>query len=509
MGNFSLPENAIDTATDIWYGEFLFPSFHAKAQDTLQLKLNSDLKNLTIKMPAPLRKNAGEVANSTLVAQITAAGSDYQFNYGNHLSSTLKVSQAGDVTGSVQFSSRDYPSDVKHDDRFTVRGVIPRLSIDEWLGWLPDYSPTTTRPASYVLDVDVLIEELVWGTSTMRQVHFTVKQQKNQTLLSFDSEEIKGIATIPTNQDERIDIDLDHLVLKGDYSLFNFPELEAAAFPPIAIRVSRLKKNHFDIEDFEVVLSPASNGLRIEKINFNKTDGSKTLIKAHLEGNWTKTIGGDYSDFDFLLESDDYGQLLQSWGFYNEMKGGRGQIDGQLRWDNSPIDFKEDQLQGLAQLQISDGVLEAVDSRTANILTLLNIDALINRLMSDSENVSEKGLAFDSMQGNLEFQKADLIIKNLDINSPALDMKFEGRTNIVQEYYDQKITIIPKVGSNIKHAASFLASDIAYVASLLLNKVAELDKVVDKAISLEYTLKGSWDNPEIKPIDASPTLELD
>ncbi len=513
MGNFSLPANAIDIATDIWYGEFLLPSLYAEAQHTLQLKLNSDLKSLTVNMPVPLNKRASEVENSTRIEQITTADSN-QFNYGNRFRSTLKVAQAGDVTGSPELSPPiDYDlHEIQHDDWFTGRGVIPRLSINQWLDWLSNYSDITTHSAPYTQDVDVLIEELVWGTSTMHQVHLTVKRQQNKTLLSFDSEEIKGLATIPVNRDERIDIDLDHLVLKGA-SAFDFPQLELTAFSPMTINVSRLKKDHFDIENLEVVLSPASNGLRIEKISFNKKEGDKTLIQAHLEGNWTKIIDRDYSDFSFLLESDDYGQLLQNWGFYDEMKGGQGQINGQLHWNNSPMDFKQHQLQGLVRLEISDGVLEAVNPRMSKILSLLNIDAFLKRLTDNfkntSENVSQKGLAFDSMQGYLEFQKADLIIKNLDINTTTFDMKIVGRTDIVQEHYDQKITITPKMGSNIKHLASFLSSDIVYTASLLFNKFAKLDKAIDKSATLEYTLKGSWDNPEVEAVNTSLTPEPD
>ena len=181
----ALPETTFNTAADTWYAELLIPPLRADSKGALRLKLNSDLKALAVNMPDPLYKRAGEVADSTFLAEITDTGKNYQFDYGDRMRLVLQTpnTETGDrtPTGLLQFSPKIvYPYEASDDARFTVRGVIPQLSIDEWLDWTESYQGGDGGSELYAQDIDVLINQLVWNNSTANQAHLTIEQQRGQ-----------------------------------------------------------------------------------------------------------------------------------------------------------------------------------------------------------------------------------------------------------------------------------------------------------------------------------------
>ncbi len=510
----SLPENTLNTAADTWYAELLIPPLRADSKGAMRLKLNSDLKALAVNMPDPMYKRAGEVVDSTFVAEITDTGSNYQFDYGDRVRLVLQTPKAetGDrtPTGLLHFSPEiTYPYEVNENARFTVRGVIPHLSVNEWLDWTEGYQGGDGGSELYAQDIDVLIDKLVWNTSTANQAHLTIRQQQDRTLATIDSETIKGNASIPAQQNQRVYIDLEHLILEGNALSSDTNKLDPTTLPPTSIKVARFKSTRFDIKDVKMSLSPDTDGVQITKMNFNKKDGDKILIQAQLQGDWKKIGEQNYSNFTFQLNSDDYGQLLRDWNFFSGLRGGQGQINGLLSWNHSPMEFELDRLQGPVKLQIKDGSIETIEPGVGRLLGLLNVNVLARRLSLDFKDVFDKGFEFDRMQGTLEFNKADLMTQNLDINGPALNMNITGRTGIAQRDYDQKIVVTPHVGTNIALATAFLGGPLTAATVFLLGKVTELDNWVDKIVTLEYTLKGTWDKPEVEFTSAPIAKKLD
>ncbi len=510
----SLPENTFNTALDTWDAELLIPPLRADSKGAVRLKLNSDLKALAVNMPDPLYKRAGEVANSTFLAEVSKAGSNYQFDYGDRMRLVLQnpKTETGTrtPTGLLHFSPKiAYPFEASEDARFIVRGVIPYLPINEWLDWRGGYQGGTVGSELYAQDIDVVIDKLVWNTSTANQAHLTIKQQQDKTLVMIDSETIKGGASIPADQNQRVYIDLDHLMLESIAGSSDTHKLDPATLPPTSIKIDRFKSTRFDIADVKIALSPDTDGVQITRMTFSKKDGDKILIQAQLQGDWKKINEQDYSNFNFQLSSEDYGQLLRDWSFYSGLRGGQGQINGQLNWDHSPMEFQLDQLQGPIKLQIKDGSIETIEPGVGRLFGLLNINVLARRLSLDFKDVFDKGFEFDRMQGALEFDNADLMTQNLDINGPALDMKITGRTGIAQRNYDQKIVVTPHVGSNVALATAFLGGPLTAATVFLLGKVTEFDDWVDKIITLEYTMKGTWDKPEVEFTSAPVAKKLD
>ena len=505
----SLPSNIFSTEADTWQVELLIPPLHAMPQSTLQLKLSSTLESLTVNAPAPLHKRDGEIADTTLVVNIAETGNDYRFDYGDRLRLELQVPKTDTITGLLHFSPHiAYPYEAGEDSPFVVRGVIPYISINEWTDWLSNHHNATAQSTFYAQNIDVLINKLVWNTSTANYVHTAIKQQPDKTLVALASEQIKGDISIPTDSNKRVYIDLEHLIMNGATLSSDKHKPDPTSLPPMSVKIDQLKLTDFDIENLKIALSPIANGIQITKMDFDKST-DKTLMQAQLEGEWIRTAEHDYSDFKFLLRSDDYGQLLRDWNFYSGIKGGQGQINGHLQWDDNPLNFELDQLQGPIKLHIKDGAVEAIEPGVGRLFGLLNLNALTRRLTLDFKDVFDKGFEFSDMQGRLEFNKAELITHNLNINGPALNMTINGRTGITERNYNQTITVVPHIGTNVALATAFLGGPVTVATVFLISKVTELDDWVDKIITLEYTLKGSWDNPEIEFVSAPVAQKLD
>jgi uncharacterized protein YhdP len=81
-----------------------------------------------------------------------------------------------------------------------------------------------------------------------------------------------------------------------------------------------------------------------------------------------------------------------------------------------------------------------------------------------------------------------------------------GRTGLVTEDYDQIATVIPKVSDSLP-LASALFGPVGVGVGAVLFLAGELfetiPKNIDKILTQQYSIKGSWENPDIEKINTN------
>ena len=89
---------------------------------------------------------------------------------------------------------------------------------------------------------------------------------------------------------------------------------------------------------------------------------------------------------------------------------------------------------------------------------------------------------------------------------PAGDIMISGRTGLVTEDYDQIATVIPKVSGSLP-LASALFGPVGVGVGAVLFLAGELfesiPKNIDKILTQQYSIKGSWGNPDIEKINTN------
>ena len=87
------------------------------------------------------------------------------------------------------------------------------------------------------------------------------------------------------------------------------------------------------------------------------------------------------------------------------------------------------------------------------------------------------------------------------MDGPAAHIEIAGRTGLGAQDYDQRATVTPALSSSLPLAgALFGPAGIGVGAALYLGQqvLPEIPRQVDRLLSREYRITGSWQDPHIE-----------
>jgi uncharacterized protein YhdP len=129
------------------------------------------------------------------------------------------------------------------------------------------------------------------------------------------------------------------------------------------------------------------------------------------------------------------------------------------------------------------------------------VAALPRRLALDFSDLTDKGLAFDSVHGDFELRAGNAYTTNLTLRGPAAEIGIAGRTGLGTRDYDQTAVVTGNLGASLPVAGA-LAGGPAVGAALLL--FSQVFKEPLKGITRGYyRITGPWDDPVVERVDAS------
>jgi uncharacterized protein YhdP len=160
-----------------------------------------------------------------------------------------------------------------------------------------------------------------------------------------------------------------------------------------------------------------------------------------------------------------------------------------------------DRAAGSISVRAENGQLVAVQPGAGRVLGLFSVAALPRRLALDFTDLTEKGLAFDSVRGDFELRDGNAFTSNLLLRGPAAEIGIAGRTGLASRDYDQTAVVTGNLGASLPVAGA-LAGGPAVGAALLL--FSQVFKEPLKGITRGYyRITGPWENPTVERVDAS------
>jgi len=330
-----------------------------------------------------------------------------------------------------------------------------------------------------------------------------VSKQKNFLSISVDSPDIEGLINLP-------DIITNKNRLTAHLSYFNLNKFNGSSnpesYPFLDLSVKKVKINDYYFDNFQVITSPVDKGMIIEKLGFKNND-----LSMNGNGKWIKSSGKQITFFDTVFQSNDFGNSLKYLGYPGIIK--EGHLSSRLigQWEGSPENFSFNNFDGKVTLDLKDGELLQVTKKTrviGQLLGLFSISSLKKRLSLDFSDFFSSGLSFDIMTGEFNFAEAKAKTKNLLLQGTFGEMRINGVSDIYNRSHNQQLTYIPDLSSMSLISGTLLGGPIGALASIFYDKVLkEMDINTNQLAAVEYSIKGSWDDPEIKVIEPFKPIE--
>jgi uncharacterized protein YhdP len=204
-------------------------------------------------------------------------------------------------------------------------------------------------------------------------------------------------------------------------------------------------------------------------------------------------------EFDFKLDLNDSGALLQRLGYGKVLRGGKGAMSGQVAWLGSPMSLDFPSLSGQINLAIASGQFLKVEPGVGRLLGVLSLQALPRRLTLDFRDVFDKGFAFDDITGDVQIAQGLAKTSNLRMRGVQAVVLMEGQADIDKETQDLRVVVIPEISAGGAALAVAAVNPAIGLASFLAQYV--LGKPLAAANTREFSVTGTWTDPKVDQIE--------
>jgi uncharacterized protein (TIGR02099 family) len=458
--------------------------------------LSSNLYELDASLPAPFYKPAQQALPFELFAS------------GNNMASNIEITLGKDVTfeGVLPHKERQFSRAhlalgqtdfVGMGVGFSVSANLPSVELEPWInsvkgivgGISSNTKPILPAPERIFAQTDQL---LVLGTR-ITDVNVTAKRLDRDWQLEVDADQLRGNADISESWlSKGVRINADYLKL-NDVDLTASVNAQSEDFDPTTLPLINLVCEVCEVSDVKlgrVVLEaePNDDGLEIKRLQIEAENGD-----INASGQWYKRHQDHFTFIAGDVESNDFGRLLSNLGFESGIKDSQAELDFALTWQQSPMEFSLEQLDGQINWELSDGYLAEVSDKGSRIFTLLSLNSLVRKLSLDFRDVFAKGFFYDEMGGSVQITDGKADTRDTSIDGAAGEIEIYGYTDLVSQELNYNISFTPNVTGNLPVLVYFFTvSPPSALAALAIDQVLTSAKVIS---NVNYSVSGTLDDP--------------
>lgn len=387
-------------------------------------------------------------------------------------------------------------------------GHIERLGLSGWQALLS--GDKGARPLSYYLhDARLVVDRVDAIGLSFRKVGVTLSRVTDHWRLALDGPNVDGTVLVPADDVEPWDLQFRHLRADdGDDGASDGPSAAtsaAAAEPSVAsassigpgsvpalkVRIDELNFGDRHLGDVHATVSRAADGVKLDQLTI---DSPSFNVKA--QGDWHGKEAGT-GHLAGTLHSSDVGTTLIQLGYANIMTARTGRLDFNVNWTGAPSAASLRESVGHLQVALDRGQVYGISPGAGRLLGLASVAELPRRLALDFSDLTDKGLAFDTVRGDFELRGGDAYTDNMLLKGPAAEIGLIGRVGLKNRDYDQTAVVTGSVGNSLPLAA-FAGGPVIGAAVLLFTQVFK--QPLRGLARGYYRITGSWDSPTVERI---------
>jgi len=248
--------------------------------------------------------------------------------------------------------------------------------------------------------------------------------------------------------------------------------------------------------------SRSRNASDTENLSEREFFQQQVLANPKAEFIWRQDAeGNNHSAFRGSLMARDAGSLLQAWGVEKTLESDLIMVSAEVSWEGAPDQIALQTVEGQVLFDLEDGSFIRGDNQGDNgflrLIGLFNFDTIARRLKLDFTDLAKEGFGFEYVHGNFEFQDGWVYINEpLVVDSTTSRLQLAGTLDLVEEKIDAELVATLPVAGDITVAAGLIAGLPAAVGVFLISQMFK--DQVDRASSINYRVRGSWESPKIK-----------
>ncbi|MGQ4880361.1 YhdP family protein [Billgrantia sp. LNSP4103-1] len=196
------------------------------------------------------------------------------------------------------------------------------------------------------------------------------------------------------------------------------------------------------------------------------------------------------------LDGGDLGTALERLGQPVSITSDETRVRSQLAWPGPPWQFALARSRGSIDVELREGRFVNLESTTARLVGLLNVDNLLRRLRMDFSDVTGQGTAFDQVVGAATLYGGVLETNGpVRIDGPATSFTLDGTVDLARRELDQRLGVTVPVSSSLPLAAVIAGAPVVGGALYIANQL--FGSALDQVTRIHYRVRGPWTSPDI------------
>ena len=468
------------------------------------LKVSSNLTGLEMKLPEPLYKAAEVPLPSWLEVQWPAtAGAQGRLALGSVLSGSyaLEAEASGGRLAHLALTFGGGETGSNDAQIFNVGGSVARLDLAGWLKLIP--ADKNAKPlTSYLRTARLNVAEVDYLGLAFRDLSLDLGVSDAGLHIAIGGPNVSGAITLPRSADSPEPWDLKFERLHFDVEQTEDPaggtaENSAAdprSIPAINFHAADLNWGERQVGDVRATLVKLDDGISMQQLSI---DGANYSVAA--KGEWRGKDSG-VSRIEGVMNSTDVQATLKQLGYVPVIEAKDGKMEFDLSWAGAPSGEAITQAEGHLQVSLDKGQVVGLNPGAGRVLGLTSVAALRRRLALDFSDLTDKGLAFDTVRGDFDLRDGSAHTDNLLVKGPAAEIGLIGRVGLKNKDYDQTAVVTGSVGNSLPLAA--LAGGPVVAGAVLV--FTQVFKQPLKGLARGYyRITGSWDSPVVERIKSA------
>ena len=276
--------------------------------------------------------------------------------------------------------------------------------------------------------------------------------------------------------------------------------LEPSLIPSIDLVIDDFSWDKAQLGQVVVKSSTIGNTLKIDSIQANNSQGNSSI-----EGRWVGSSQNQsaHTNLNISYEIKDAGQIISHWTGQKSVEGGQGKLTSAVQWDGTPFGPKYETLAGKASLTLEKGRFLEVNTSGAKILDVLSLQSLFRFATLDLQgslgNIVTKGTPFNTIDASFDINAGVAQTNQFTMGLDQARVAMIGQINIPKQTQDLRVTIFPTIDATAGSLAAFAINPIVGLGALVGQYL--ITSQINRNLQSDYLVQGSWDNPEVIPLD--------
>jgi uncharacterized protein (TIGR02099 family) len=490
------PINSI-TGDSEWQASLVVGPGGADSDNDVILTLESELRGVTIDLPEPLSKPPDTVLPVSVMLPLADPPRPLDVVFDDVLALRFDLTGEGGAPRRAVIRLDGRLAPLPPEGMLRIEGEAGVLDLDGWIDLVTGEISRGTAIGGLDFEQGWLSAgELRFMDRRFDDVTLQFNADGQEFSAGFESENIDGFVryTRSGSAVDSLTAEFDRLVLGEPVSDGVSMETDPADLPALHLYARSFNYGGIDLGETRIEAYPTATGLR-----FDKVDAASDRISVQASGDWSLAEDGQRSEFRIHMASESLGDFLSSMEISSAMQGGQTLVNFNAWWPGSPAEFALSRLNGELSFNVVDGNITNAGTGTGRLLGLLSVQALPKRLSLDFRDVFDTGFSFDEATGTFEMQNGIARTDDVLLESSAATISVSGQTDLVQQRYDQLLTIRPGVGNTLPIIGALAAGPGGAAAGLALQGL--LQDELAEATQVQYSITGSWNEPQFEPVE--------